>query len=97
MQWTGKANSLLNIALECSVSIRILEWKSKGNPQKEDFDRLKSKNLSQVLGEKGDVLLYGGGKKGEAAAIFNDLAEAIALLSFLPGGIEIFGSHWESA
>ena len=87
---------LINIALECAVSIRISEWKIKGNPQEKDFNKLMGKNLPKLLGEKGDILLYGGGKKDEVAIIFNELAEAIAMLSFLPGGIEIFGSHWES-
>lgn len=52
-------------------------------------------SFSQVLTEKGDRLLYGG-KTGEAAVLFNQLAKSIALMSFLPGGISTFGQHWES-
>jgi hypothetical protein len=55
--------------------------------------------MSAVLGERGDVLLFGAGKKGkkgEVAEIFNGLARALAVLSFFPGGVTLFGSHWET-
>lgn len=35
-------------------------------------------------------------KEGETAQAFNDLARAIALLSFCPGGVTCFGQHWET-
>jgi len=35
-------------------------------------------------------------KEGETAQAFNDLARAIALLSFCPGGVTCFGRHWET-
>ena len=59
-----------------------------------DFER--ARKVSNVLGEKGDILLFGGGKKGEAASIFNETAHAIAILAFCPGGIDIFGSHFDA-
>jgi hypothetical protein len=37
--------------------------------------------------DKGDV---------EVAEIFNGLARALAVLSFVPGGVTLFGSHWET-
>ena len=51
--------------------------------------------FGKELAEHGDVLLYGG-KKGEAAKMFNKTARAVALLSFLPGGVTLFGTHWEN-
>lgn len=51
---------------------------------------------SKLLAEKGDILLFGGGKKGEVTAIFNAVARGIAALSFMPGGIDSFGEHWEA-
>lgn len=52
--------------------------------------------LAQVLAEKGDVILYRGKKKGESARAFNALAEAVAVLSFTPGGVTLFGIHFEN-
>lgn len=37
------------------------------------------------------------GKKGGVAAAFNVMAEALAILSFCPGGVTFSGSHWEAA
>ena len=56
----------------------------------------KAQETSQILGERGDILLFGGGKKGECAEIFNRTAHAIAVLAFVPGGVEIFGSRFEA-
>jgi hypothetical protein len=39
------------------------------------------------------VLLYGG-KRGEAAHLFNRLAQTVAVLAFVPGGIEFCGTRW---
>jgi hypothetical protein len=49
-----------------------------------------------VLAEKGDVLLFGSKQKGQAADLFNRLARAIAVLSFCPGGVHLFGRHWQA-
>jgi hypothetical protein len=69
------------------------EFKKTG-PNEEDFQ--KARELSDILGEKVDILLYGSKKRGEVADLFNRVASAIAVLAFLPGGITIFGQHWEN-
>jgi len=51
---------------------------------------------SKMIFERGEILLFGGGKKGEVAEAFNAVARGIAALSFKPGGITIFGGHWEA-
>jgi len=86
----------IEIALSTAVPLLIQQWIERGKPKQEDFEELEAKNISKLLGEKGDVLLFGSKKKGEVARVFNELAEAIAILSFLPGGIRIFGAHWET-
>lgn len=52
--------------------------------------------LSLLICEKGDRLLWGGKKKGEAAHIFNELAKGIAFLSFCPGGVSIFNQTYQT-
>lgn len=50
--------------------------------------------VMNLLGARGDVLLYGGGQPGETAAVFARLAETLAILAFAPGGVTVFGLHW---
>lgn len=62
------------------------------------FDQLQAKvqNASDELGSKGDELLFKSKKKGESARLFNLYAESVAVLSFVPGGVTIFGHHFEA-
>jgi hypothetical protein len=45
------------------------------------------------IASRGDVLQFGG-KKGEAAAVFNHLAKGLAALAMVPGGVVFAGTHW---
>ena len=87
-------SSLLTTMMQTAVPLYIERMKAKGGP--DDEDRKKAQETSEILGERGDILLFGGGKKGECADQFNRTAEAIAILAFCPGGVEIFGSHFEA-
>jgi hypothetical protein len=84
----------LSIALATAVPLHILELQAKGGPDAEDLKQ--AQEFSKDLGERGDVLLFGSKKKGEAAGLFNGLAKSLAVLSFVPGGVTLFGSHWET-
>lgn len=78
----------------CSVPLRIGELQAQGGPS--DLDIELAHNYANVLAAHGDVLLYGGEKSGEAARLANGLAHAVAVLAFHPGGIQIFGQHFEA-
>lgn len=88
----------LGIAMSAAIPLQIMGLKDKGGPSIEDLASLsKSANL---LGEKGDVLLFGSTNKkdkGLCAKLFNETAKAVAILSFVPGGIDFFGQHYESS
>jgi hypothetical protein len=84
----------LSIALSAAVPLHIIELKAKGGPDAEDLKQ--AQEFSKDLGERGDVLLFGSKKKGEAAGLFNGLAKSLAVLSFCPGGVTLFGNHWET-
>lgn len=58
----------------------------------EIFDHGINAKLSQILAEKGDVLQFGG--KGCAEA-FNALAEGIARMAYVPGGVCFCGLRFE--
>jgi len=87
------------MSLTTSMEAAIPIWIAKLSKQPLDYvlKRMaeQSKTLPGLLGGKGEIMLFGGGEKGEAADMFNQTAEAVALMSFLPGGIHVFG-HWES-
>ena len=87
-------SDLLKSSLETAVPLWIEKLKEKGGPTSEDFSGLSS--ISDILGSRGDILLFGNGKKGEAAEQFNMVAKSIAILSFVPGGITLFETHWET-
>jgi hypothetical protein len=84
----------LVIALMAAVPIRIELLRRQGGPGPDDWD--KATAFGAVLAEKGDVLMFGSKKKGEAADLFNGLAHALACMAFLPGGVVAFGQHWEA-
>lgn len=90
----GLIGDLLTISLSTAVPLRIMEYKQRGGPTEEDRERTRA--FAEVLGEKGDILQFRGAKKGETAAVFNGLADAIAVLAFCPGGVKFRGERWEA-
>lgn len=88
-------NSLLSIFLSAAVPLRMMELVGRGGPTTDDMTRAQA--ASNLLGEKGDVLLFGSNRKGEAAYIANELAFSIAVLSFCPGGVRTFGQHFDAS
>ena len=89
-----KTNGLLEVMIGPAVLLQIWELEARGGPSAED--RIKAQQSSDILGEHGDILLHGGGKKGECADLFNRTAHAIAVLAFCPGGVELFGQRFEA-
>lgn len=94
------ADSLLSITLSAAVPLRILIYQRRGGPTLGDLER--ARQTADLVAGRGDALLYGyrGGRtpKGQPAVahIFNELADALAVLAFCPGGVTLFGSHWEA-
>lgn len=82
------------------IQLAILIWikKMMNMPLEDVWKRLDeiSGTLPSLLATKGEAFIFGTGKKGEAALMFSQVAEGVALMSFLPGGIHIFEHHWES-
>ena len=87
-------NSLLETMIVPAAYLRIAEIEKQGGPTPEDM--VKAQETATILGEHGDVLLHGGGKEGQCADLFNRTAHAIAVLAFVPGGVEVFGTKFEA-
>jgi hypothetical protein len=86
-------NHPLPAMLSATVPLYMMEIEQAGGPTTEQLESLSE--FSQMLGERGDTLLFGG-KPGEAGALATELAHVVAVLSFVPGGIRIFGMHFEA-
>jgi len=84
----------IKLFLDASVPLRVMSLQEQGGPTSEDFKRVTAH--SNLLGEHGDALMFKSKKKGLTAEVANAVADSIAVLSFTPGGINIFNRLWES-
>lgn len=78
-------------ALAMAVPFEIEKLMAHGGPLEHEVEPAIAGGLEAM--EKGDILLFGG-KKGEAARYFAQLARVIAVLAFQPGGITVFGQSY---
>ena len=76
--------SLLQATLSVAVPLRLAAI----------LDPEALSSIQRTLAEAREEVLFGG-KAG--AAGFNAVADAVARLAFLPGGIEVFGMHFAAA
>lgn len=54
-----------------------------------------SARCAGIVGEKGDILQFKGGKRGETAEVFNALARGLAAAALVAdGGVDFIGLHW---
>jgi hypothetical protein len=86
-----KANELLPIFISSFVPLQIAELRDSGGVTQEDISRAQS--YLPDFGSRGDALLYR--VPGVTGDLAGKLVDAIAVLSFCPGGITIFGQHFE--
>lgn len=85
--------ALLKVALEAAVPIWMFDLQRRCTLAE---IQARAGECGQIVAEKGDVLQFGGGKKGEAGKAFNALAEGLACLAFCPGGVTFCGLHFEA-
>lgn len=90
-EWREK-QALLATTLQLAVPL----WIERLRERPWEYVQQRAKECSQHIAGHGDNLLFRAKKKGQSAEAFNRLAEGIACLSFCPGGVKIFGQHWEA-
>ena len=84
-------NHVLMPFLECAVPLHVLWIKKLG------YLPPISDSIEELIESLGDTLLADAREKENAVAeIFNKLALTIAIMSFAPGGIRVFGNHWQN-
>lgn len=84
-------DTLIKLALSAAVPLWIEELKNKPWAELQEM----AQAAADIVASKGDLIMFRG-KKGESAAAFNALAKGIAILSFAPGGVTVFGDHYEA-
>ena len=82
-------------ALELAVQLKLMDMNASNVTITEE-DIEKAVQTSHDIAERGDRLIYKSKKKGETAELFNKLVHAIVILAHVPGGITIFGKHFET-
>ena len=83
------SGDLLPIALQAVVPLWIGRVRAMTPRQRQ----ARAAELGQVIAGRGDSILFRG-KRGQSAAVFNALAEGLAIGAFQPGGVTAFGCHW---
>lgn len=90
---------LLATMLEPAVYLRQMSYLERGGPRDYDWERVS--RFGDTLGAHGDLLMFRGkaklqgtGPEITTADMFNGLADALAVMSFIPGGVRLFGIHW---
>lgn len=86
------AGELIKIILPGAVALRIIDFKQLPWEQIQSI----ATEASQFIGEHGDNILFMGPKKGDTAKAFNELSKGVAALAFVPGGVTLFGMHFEA-
>lgn len=84
-----------NALLRTMLAVAVPFWVER--LKRVPFSKLleRAPELGQFIAEKGDILQFKSKKKAESGEAFNKFAEAITILSFMPGGVEMFGDRYE--
>lgn len=88
-----KARHLLQDHLCFAVPLAIAELRAQGGPQ--SWDTARARRAVMLLAEQGDILLYGDAP-GQTGHVCAELAFALAVLAFQPGGVRFGGEKWEA-
>jgi len=78
------------------LSAAVPLWIAEARRWSESEREAARRECLQVIAERGDEILYRSTRKGRSAEAFNALAKAVALLAFAPGGVRVFGLHFEA-
>ncbi len=78
--------------LSLAVPWKIIEIIERGGVTNADCERMKT--YQEHLTAHGDDLLFRSTKHGGTAEQLDQLADVMAVMSFLPGGISVFGERY---
>lgn len=84
----------LRVALQAAVPLWMAQLEAMDEVEAERHIWWWTQTAVAKIAFQGDVVQYGGGKRGQVADVFNHLASALAALAFSPGGVLFAGLHW---
>ena len=87
--WTKE---LLQLHLDTFVPLRVREILESGGVTNLMFERARASAIE--IGSHGDAILFR--VKHQTGEMMGKLVDAVAVLSFVPGGITIFDLHFEA-
>lgn len=98
---TSSNEELLKMTLAVSVPFKMLDIRRRGGTTARDWAWLAEQGDRFAFGSEAgasdaSALLFGDGKRGTTARWAADLIRAVALLAFQPGGITLFGLHFDA-
>jgi hypothetical protein len=82
--------------LQSSLDVAVPLWVDGCRAKDWTTLRERIRAIEDTFATSSEFVLFRSPKKGESAQAFNALAEAIAILSFVPGGVRTFGRHFEN-
>lgn len=83
-------DDLMKLHLSMCVPLRIDELRTMRFPLEDHLARIRPYALD--IAEYGDQLLFRGKRTTE---LMNKVVDALAVMAFLPGGVTLFGLHFE--
>lgn len=94
MSVTDSNNTLLQMTIEATVPFKIWELQQRGGPTDTDWEWAATQ--TDVIAEKGDVILYKDPKRGVTGSLMGNLIRVLAIMAFVPGGVTFAGIHFDA-
>ncbi len=82
--------------LKTTLSVAVPLWIGRLRSKPMGYILERAQACGQEIAEHGDLILFRSKKKGQTAEAFNRLAEGLACMSFVPGGVMFLGVRWEA-
>ena len=92
--WEERTRKRLRSRLQRDVPLAVREYRRHGGPSEEDYARVR--NYATDLGAYGDIILYPDGKGSEEPHL-QKLVDGVAVLSFCPSGVRLYGLTFDAA
>jgi hypothetical protein len=105
-RWENETESLLRTSLSFAVPLWVERYRNEKRTLKQVLEQ--ARHAGELVAEQGDALMFRTKPKDHplrdqgihhtagTAAVFNALAAGLAAASFIPGGVNAFGAHFES-
>lgn len=90
----GRRLEQLRAHLLVHVPPRIRYYQGMDGPNEQDLAQMHT--YARSLGARGDLILFPDGQ-GKEAEVMEYLVDGVAILSFFPGGVHLFGLFFDAA